>query len=152
MSDLQPVKLQPVELDEVRAFFKGDRFATEVCGAVIEMAHKDYARCSFVITPEHLNANGSIVGGAIFTLADFALAVASNVGEPPTVSVSSHIDFMSSAKGKRLIAEAHADKSGSTLGFYRVDVSDELGTKVAKMEAVCLKKKQTAPFGPYERV
>ena len=73
----------------------------------------------------------------IITLADFCLAIACNVNEQPTVSVSNTIEFLSAAKGDKLIAECNVDKSGRKLGFYTVDVSDNTGRKVARMTATC---------------
>ena len=69
------------KLEEARAFFAGDRFATEN-GAVIDEIGEHYAICSMEITPHHLNAAGRVMGGAVFMLADFAFAVASNFGHP----------------------------------------------------------------------
>jgi acyl-CoA thioesterase len=80
------------------------------------------------------------MGGAIFTLADFALAVACNVGEKPTMSVQSSIEYYNVARGARLIATAEADKSGRSLGFYTVDITDDVGTKVARMTATCFRR------------
>ena len=62
------------------------------------------------------------MGGAIFTLADFALAIASNIGEEPSVAVSNTINFMSATKGSVLKATCDVDKSGRRLGFYTVNV------------------------------
>ncbi len=127
-------------LDEVRAFFANDRFASEACGCeVLEAAH-GHAVTAFDITDVHRNAQRAVMGGAIFTVADFALAVACNMGENPTVSVSNTIEFFAGAKGTRLIATAEADKSGRNLGFYIVDVRDELGTHVARMTATCFRR------------
>ena len=44
------------------------------------------------------------------------------------------------AKGKKLIATCEVDKSGRSLGFYTVTVTDELGTAVAKMNATCFRR------------
>jgi acyl-CoA thioesterase len=129
-----------LSLDEVREFFAHDRFATEACGCTVLEASHGHAVCAFDIEPVHRNAQGSIMGGAIFTLADFALAVACNMGENPTVAVSNTIEFFSVAKGSRLIATADADKSGRSMGFYTVDVADDLGTKVARMTATCFRR------------
>lgn len=127
-------------LDEVRAFFANDRFASEACGCeVLEAAH-GHAVTAFDITDVHRNAQRAVMGGAIFTVADFVLAVACNMGENPTVSVSNTIEFFAGAKGTRLIATAEADKSGRNLGFYIVDVRDELGTHVARMTATCFRR------------
>ena len=79
------------------------------------------------------------MGGAIFTLADYALAIACNIGEEPTVSASNTIEYMHAPKGTRLIATASTDRSGRSLGFYTVDVKDDLGTPVAKMTATCFR-------------
>lgn len=127
-------------LEEVQTFFAQDRFASEACGCEVLEAARGHAVCAFVIGQQHLNAMGNVMGGAIFTLADFALAIACNVGEAPTVSVQSSIEYFSAAKGTRLIATADADKSGRSLGFYTVDIADELGTKVARMTATCFRR------------
>ena len=127
-------------IDEVRELFGHDRFATEACGCKVLEASRGHAVCAFDITPVHRNAQGNVMGGAIFTLADFALAIACNMGEEPTVSVSNTISFMSAAKGSRLIATCDADKSGRSLGFYTVDVRDDLDTPVARMTATCFRR------------
>lgn len=127
-------------LQEISDFFAHDRFATDACGCRIVEAAPQHAVCEFDIQPVHLNAQGSVMGGAIFTLADFAMAAASNIGEELSVSVTSSIDFMSAAKGKKLIATASCDKPGRTLAFYTVLIQDELGTNVAKMTTVCYRK------------
>ena len=62
---------------ETVELFQNDRFATEN-GAVIEEVDDHYAKCSLVIEDRHRNAMGAVMGGVYFTLADFALAVASN--------------------------------------------------------------------------
>lgn len=119
-------------LEEVRAIFSNDRFASDACGCRVVEAARGHAVCEFDITAGHRNEKGGVMGGAIFTVADFAMAVASNVGSPTTVSVSSTIEFMSAARGMRLIATADVEKDGRTLGFYRCVVTDELGTPVAR--------------------
>ena len=86
-------------LEEARAFFAGDRFATEN-GAVIDEIGADYAVCSMKITPHHLNAAGRVMGGAVFMLADFAFAVASNFGHPADVTTTSQITFLRPSQGK----------------------------------------------------
>ena len=127
-------------IDEVRELFGNDRFATEACGCRVLEASRGHAVCEFDITDGHLNAQGNVMGGAIFTLADFALAVGCNMGEEPTVAVSNSIEFFSATKGSKLIATCSVDKSGRSLGFYVVDVVDDLGTKVARMTATCFRR------------
>ncbi len=127
-------------LDEIKEMFTNDCFATEACGAFIVDARKGYAKCAFDIKPVHLNAAGAVMGGAIFTLADFTLAIACNIGEKPTVSVNNNIQYLSSSKGTRLYAECTLNKSGSAMGFYTVSVTDDKDELIALMSATCYRK------------
>lgn len=127
-------------IEEVRELFGNDRFATEACGCRVLEASRGHAVCAFDIAPVHLNAMGNVMGGAIFTLADFALAIACNIGEDPTVAVNNTIEYLNSTKGSTLIATCDVDKSGRNLGFYTVEVKDDLDTPVAKMTATCFRR------------
>ena len=127
-------------IEEVRELFGNDRFATEACGCRVLEASRGHAVCAFDIAPIHLNAMGNVMGGAIFTLADFALAIACNMGEDPTVAVNNTIEYLNSSKGSTLIATCDADKSGRNLGFYTVEVKDDLDTLVAEMTATCFRR------------
>ena len=127
-------------IEEVRELFGNDRFATEACGCRVLEASRGHAVCAFDIAPIHLNAMGNVMGGAIFTLADFPLAIACNIGEDPTVAVNNTIEYLNSTKGSTLIATCDADKSGRSLGFYTIEVKDDLDTPVAKMTATCFRR------------
>lgn len=121
-------------LEEIRARFACDRFATEAAGAVIDVAEPGHAVCSMPIRPCHLNANSVPMGGAIFTLSDFAFAVAAN-GHSDRVSVSlqASVTFLSASRGKTLMAEARCLKAGRTTCLYAVDVTDDLGAQIAHL-------------------
>ncbi len=129
-------------LEQVQRIFSNDRFATETTGCRVVEAGPGHAVCELDVSERHLNEKGGVMGGAIFTLADFACAVASNVGEEPTVSVAFSIQYLSAVKGKRLIATADAQKNGRTLGFYDCTVRDDLGRDVAHVTGTCM---HTAP-------
>lgn len=119
-------------LEEARELFAKDIYATELTGAVIEETTEDYARCSMKLTDRHRNAYGGIMGGAIYTLADFAFAVASNFGkEKATVSLVGEASFLSMSKGSVLYAEAKLIKDGRTNCFYDVFITDDLGKDIA---------------------
>lgn len=120
-------------LDEIREYFSGDLFATKAAGAVIDEAEDGFARCSMELSDIHRNARGAVMGGAVFTLADFAFAVAANCGEKSVVTLTSQISYLGTAKGGRLIAEAKRVKQGRSTGYYTVSVRDELGTPVAEV-------------------
>ena len=119
-------------LEEAREIFSHDLYATEMSGCVVDEIGKDYAQCSMKLTDRHKNAYGGIMGGAIYTLADFAFAVASNYDKDyATVSVVGQASFMSATKGSVLIAEAKLLKDGRNNCFFEVDVTDDLGKLVA---------------------
>ncbi|MCI8523666.1 MAG: PaaI family thioesterase [Lachnospiraceae bacterium] len=119
-------------LEEIRSRFQQDHFATDATGVVIDAAEPGKAVCSLTLEEKHMNENHVPMGGAIFTLADIACAVAANgYSEKKTVSQQASITFLAPAKGKRLIAEASCLRAGRTTALYMADVRDELGTYVA---------------------
>ena len=71
------------------------------------------------------------MGGAIFTLADFVFAVATNTRESVTVTTTSQISYLSAPKGKVLYGESRLLKDGRRNCFYEINITDELGTFVA---------------------
>ena len=94
-------------IEYLKEFFKDDLFAMKRLGAEIVEAHNDYAKCRVEITKEHFNAKGIIMGGAVFSLADFTFAVATNQNEDyNTVSTTASISYVRPATGKYLYAEA----------------------------------------------
>ena len=119
--------------DQIEAVFANDRFATQAAGCRVVEGERGRAVCEMELADIHKNAMGNVMGGAIFTLADFALAIASNTGGNPSVSVSSTIEYLSASKGTRLIATCNADKSGRRLGFYTTDVTDDTGRRIARV-------------------
>ena len=118
-------------LEEARAYFEGDRFATEN-GMTLDAIGDGTATCSMTLTQRHRNANGGVMGGAIFTLADFAFAVAVNNVHRPTVAQQVSINYLSAPKGERLIAQAHRRKDGRNTCVYIVDVTDDTGRDIAQ--------------------
>ena len=119
------------KLNEIRYFFAGDKFAA-MAGCYVEEVDSDYSICSMKIGPEHRNAYGGIMGGAIFTLADFAFAALTNDRERITVAQQVSINYLSPAKGERLIATARYRKDGRSSCVVNVDVTDDTGRDVAQ--------------------
>lgn len=118
-------------LEELKTRFSADRFAM-LTGVEIKEAEQGRAVCVLPLRHDHMNVNNTPMGGAIFTLADFTYAVASN-GFTEHIIVSQHcsITFLSPAKGNQLIAEAKCLKSGRSTCLYEVEVRDETGVFVA---------------------
>ena len=117
--------------------FAHDRYATEATGISIEAAEEGYARCSMTLTPLHRNAMGAVMGGAMFTLADLAFAIAANshclIDDVPLewVSLNSSIHYLGQTKGRLLIAETTCVKKGCSTCVYEIMIHDELDKRIA---------------------
>ncbi|MBO4552593.1 MAG: PaaI family thioesterase [Candidatus Methanomethylophilaceae archaeon] len=117
-------------LEQARELFKNDRFATKNGAYITEVSDKRCV-CCMDITDDHRNALGGIMGGAIFALADFAFAVASNNDHSPTVALDVNIHYLGSSKGSRLTATSELVKSGRTTSVFNIRVTDDQGKDVA---------------------
>ena len=118
-------------LENAREFFYKDKFAVNT-GITLDEITDDVAICSLDIRDDHRNAYGGVMGGVIFTLADFAFAVLSNQIHQLTVAQQVDIHFLSAPKGDKLIAKATCRKSGKTSSIVNVDISDDTGRDVAQ--------------------
>lgn len=117
-------------LEEIKAFFSKDRFATEN-GMEIVSGEAGKAVCRVRICDRHMNAMGAVMGSVAITLADYAFAVASNLQAPGTVSLSASISYTGVVKGEYMIATASCVKRGRTTCVYTIEVRDELENSVA---------------------
>ena len=79
-------------IEEARAYFEKDRFATEN-GIVLEELLESSAVCSLMLTGRHRNAEGGVMGGAIFTLIDLSFAAAATNVHKPTVAQQVSMNF-----------------------------------------------------------
>lgn len=120
------------ELEAARAYFENDRFAVEN-GITITRVGDGQAQCQMHITDRHKNALGNVMGGAIYTLADFTFAVASNFRKKPTVTTTSQITYLRSAGGSVLTATSEMLRHGKTSVYYETSVTDENGRLVARV-------------------
>jgi len=124
-------------LEYLKEFFKDDLFATKLLGAEILEAKDDYAKCKFSVNKDHQNAKEFVMGGAIFTLADFTFAVATNQHEEYyTVTTNSNISYLRPCQSKCLYAEAKKVRDGKTTCFYDILVTDEEGKLIAKVNTI----------------
>ena len=118
-------------IEEAREYFSCDRFATEN-GITLDELDGEHAVTSLTLETRHRNAFGGVMGGAIFTLADFAFAALTNDLERVAVAQQVSISYLSAPKGTRLIATARYRKDGRTSCVVNVDVVDDTGRDVAQ--------------------
>lgn len=118
------------KIDELVEFFKGDKFATNAGCEILEV-DEGYCKAKMTATDGHRNGYGGIMGGAIFTLADFAFAVACNAAGVKTLGLGSNISFVGNTKKDVLYATATCLKDGKSTCTYMVEVLDDEGRKIA---------------------
>lgn len=108
-----------------------DHFAAENGIALLEF-RPGFARARMELSQRHRNGFGAVQGGAIYTLADFAFAAASNAKGRLTVSSSAQVSYFRQPQGSFLTAEAAEVSAGNRLCTYNVDVFDENGALAAR--------------------
>ncbi len=133
------------DIEILRKFFQKDTFATGM-GAQIDWVQDGNAACSLVIQEGHQNAGGTVQGGAIFTLGDFAFAVAANSLGKLTVSVDHTISFLQATKGNKLIAKATRLSGTKRMCFYQVEITDDHEELIACMSVTGYIKDQEILF------
>lgn len=124
--------------EEIDEFFIGDTFAYKQADCRIVEAWKGHGVAEMTLNPsKHFNAQNRVMGGAVFTLADYAFAGASMCGQLSSVTLSCNVEFMKATKGKKLIATCDVEQSGRRVGFYSTTVVDDLGVVIARLNMIC---------------
>ncbi|HJZ33642.1 MAG TPA: hydroxyphenylacetyl-CoA thioesterase PaaI [Hyphomicrobiaceae bacterium] len=91
------------------------------------------AELAMMVTERMVNGHGFGHGGIIFTLADSALAFASNAYGRRAVAQHCTITYLAPARlGMRLLAVASERHRGERGGIYDVSVRDAAGTVIAE--------------------
>lgn len=132
----------------IDAFFKNDRFAMQAGIEILEVK-AGYARCQMPIKEQHLNAGGMTQGGAVFTLADYCLAIAANTRGKMSVSMNANIHFIKgSVAGDVLYAQARERFLHKNTAVYQVEVHNQDAQLIALFEASVYRKDISTPFEP----
>lgn len=118
------------KIRKLEQMLKNDRFASTNDIQLISV-EKGEAIAEMIVSEKHLNGVNIIQGGALFTLADFAFAAASNSYGRIAVASNASISFFKGVSSGKLTAVAKEYSSGKTLATYTVDIIDEEGTKIA---------------------
>ncbi len=118
-------------LEEARGYFADDIYAMSTTGIEIDDIGENWAQCSLSIEKRHMAVGDHVMGGAIYTLADFAFAVASNSGDQITFTTTSSITYLSQPKDMKLIARCQCIRDGRKTCYYETKITDGLGNMVA---------------------
>ena len=117
-----------------------DRFAANAGCRITEM-DASHAVVEMTVTKEHLNAGGVCQGGALFTLADLAMAALMNCQGNLTFGISSNVMFLSSAQeGDRLWAEAVSIVDHRRIPTVEVKVTNQEGLLICHLTGMGYRK------------
>jgi acyl-CoA thioesterase len=129
-------------MESIQALFKNDRFASH-SGIELVSVKPGHAMARLSLCPHHLNGLGTVQGGAIFTLADFAFAAAANAAGRVAVAVNASITFVKAVREGALTADAREMAVNPKLGTYTVNVTDGTGELVAVFQGLAYRKKES---------
>jgi acyl-CoA thioesterase len=132
-----PQRWPEINRSRLEAVFQSDAYLSGFGAKLVEW---DGGRAVFRLAPEphHLNFVGSVHGGALFSLADAALGVASNSWGRICVALTVETQFLSAPlAGDVLVATALERSRTRRTASYAIDVvSEEDGTLRAAFQAM----------------
>ena len=126
--------------DIIKKFFKRDKLAKYLGIELVEVSNGN-AVARMEVREEHLNGINTVHGGAIFTLADFAFAVAANSHGRVTVAINVSISFMKAATSGTLTAVAREISLNPKISSYTVNICNDEGNIVAIFQGMAYRKR-----------
>jgi len=119
---------------------KRDRFAANA-GCQITEVDEHHAVAMMTVTEAHLNGGDVCQGGALFTLADLAIAALMNSGGQLTFGISNSLMFVSSARlGDTLRAEAVHVANHHKIPAVEVTVTNQEGRVICHVTGMGYRK------------
>ena len=106
----------------VKQMMENDKFSQWLGIEVMEIS-KGHCRLEMRIREDMTNGFGIAHGGISFSVADSALAFASNAGGRKSVSIETSISHLISLHiGDHLVAEANCEAETEKLGHYQIKI------------------------------
>ena len=136
-------------MQELKQFFSIEDLFARHAGIELVDVGPGWAKASMKIEPFHFNGARTVHGGAIFTLADFAFAVASNSHGTLAMGINTSMSFVKAALKGTLYAEATEQSRNPRLASYSVMITDGEGDVVAIFQGMAYLKKD--PIMPTDR-
>ena len=127
----------------VSHMMENDRFS-QWLGIEVQEVKEGYCRLGMVVREDMLNGFGIVHGGISFSLADSALAFASNSRNKKSLVLDASMSFTAPVNnGDHLIAEAIESNVTRSTGIYHISVSNQNGKKVAFFKGIVFRKDET---------
>ena len=132
------------EPEAIKHHFESDRFATSNGMRLVEL-RPGYAKTCLEVDQRHLNSIGTVHGGAIFTLADFALGAVVKMGGKVAPLINATISFLKAARSGMLYAEATEVSRSRKLSVCTVRVTNDAGELLALFQGTAYIKDEPFP-------
>ncbi len=117
-----------------------DQFAKHIQAEIVEVG-KGAAKARLKIRENCLNGLNVAHGGVIFSLVDYAFALASNTPEETGLAISASINFIKpAALGEEIVAEVREVSRSRRLGTYRGTVTNQRRDVLAQFQAMAYLK------------
>jgi len=130
-------------MTDMKQFFSNEDLFARHCGIELLDMGPGWSKARMKIEPYHFNAANTVHGGAIFTLADFAFAVASNSHGTLSMGINTSVSFVKAATRGTLHAEAREQALNPRLASYSVQISDDEDAVVAIFQGMVYRKKES---------
>ena len=122
-----------------------DRFAANA-GCQLTEVDDHHAVAVMTVTESHLNGGNVCQGGALFTLADLAIAALMNCKGQLTFGISNSMMFVSSARlGDTLRAEAISVADHHKIPAVEVKVTNQEGRLICHVTGMGYRKSSSLP-------
>jgi len=128
-------------MDAIKEFSENDRFAKQIGIELVEVS-KGRAKAKMKIKDIHLNAVNTVHGGAIFSLADYAFAIAANTHGNISVALNVNISFLKAVSEGTLFAEAEEVSINPKIATYSIRVLNEHNELIATFQGMAYRKER----------
>jgi acyl-CoA thioesterase len=134
----------PDNLDAIKHHFENAPFAAANGMRLVEL-RPGYAKTSMIVAERHLNSIGTVHGGAIFTLADFAFGAAVKTGGKVAPAINANVSFLQATRTGTLYAEATEISRSRKISTCAVRVTNDAGELVALFQGTAYIKDEAFP-------
>ncbi len=131
-SDAHPGATVHLMQSDAQSLLDADRHASNL-GVRLVSAEPGSVVVEMVVNEHHLNFLDLAHGGTVFSLADIAFSLIANAEQSTAVAVDASISLVRGARrDDTLYARATIDRSTRSMGWYRVEVENQIGELVAR--------------------
>lgn len=117
-------------MESIRELMEKDLFAKTNDMHLVEV-EQGQAVAQMIMQNRYCNGAGTVQGGALFTLADFACAAAANSYGDRAVSIHADINFIKAVSSGTITAKAVEISRRRTIAVYHVNITDDAGNLLA---------------------